>query len=190
MNAPDPRHERAESSAAARGNDAEHTDGDAPPIIPGARLGERPTIPGTLPILPTRGIAVFPGVIASLSIGRAASRKLIEESLPQSKIIGLFAQKDPEKDNVGPDDLYQVGVAVSVMKLLRQPDDSGVVIVVSALDRIAIKKIVSSEPYLRAEIEVLHSAPPPKEDKQWQATVAQLRDSALELIALVPEAPT
>src|SRR5215211_954084 len=111
------------------------------------RPGERPKIPDTLSILPTRGVAVFPGIIASLSIGRPGSRKLLEESLPQSKVIGVFAQKDPEKDKVGVDDLHRVGVAIAVMKLLRQPDDSGMVIVVSALDRIAIKKVVSTEPY-------------------------------------------
>src|SRR5262245_17647403 len=90
---------------------------------------ERPKIPDTLPILPTRGVAVFPGIIASLSIGRPGSRKLLEESLPQSKIIGLFAQKDPEKDDVGAGDLYRVGVAATVLKLMRQPEDAGVVIV-------------------------------------------------------------
>ena len=153
------------------------------------RPGERPQIPDTLPILPTRGVAVFPGIIASLSIGRPGSRKLLEESLPQSKVIGIFAQKDPEKDQVGPEDLHAVGVAGTVMKLLRQPDESGVVIVVSALERIRIRQVVSTEPFLRAEIEVLHSTPPPKDDKQWQAMVQQLRDSALELIGLVPDAP-
>src|SRR5437762_97804 len=52
-------------------------------------------LPEELPILPTRGVAVFPGIISSLSIGRPASRKLLEQSLPQSKIVGLVAQKDP-----------------------------------------------------------------------------------------------
>jgi ATP-dependent Lon protease len=185
----DPDHDHEEKVAHGPDEEPEHVHDDSP-ASPVERPGERPKIPDTVSILPTRGVAVFPGIIASLSIGRPGSRKLLEESLPQSKVIGIFAQKDPEKDDVGPNDLHRVGVAVSVMKLLRQPDDSGVVIVVSALDRIAIKNVVADKPYLRAEIEVLHSTPPPKEDKQWQAMMRQLRDSALELIALVPEAPT
>jgi ATP-dependent Lon protease len=160
----------------------EASGGDPVPEVPAG-------IPEVLPILPTRGVAVFPGIISSLSIGRPASRKLLEESLPQSKIIGVIAQKDPEIESPGPRDLYRVGVAVSVLKLLRQPDDGGVVIVVSALSRFRIKKTIPGGDFLRAEIELLTSTPPPEDDKQWQAMVQQLRDSALQLIALAPDAP-
>src|SRR5688500_18394529 len=150
---------------------------------------KRPPIPDTLPILPTRDVAVFPGIIASISIGRPSSRKLLEESLPQSKIIGVFAQRNSETDKPGADDLYRVGVACSVHKLMRQPDDSGVLIVVSALARIALKKVISSEPFHRGEIEVLQSIQPPAGNKHWQAMLQQLRESALELVSHVPDAP-
>jgi ATP-dependent Lon protease len=72
---------------------------------------------------------------------------------------------------------------------MRQPDDSGVVIVVRALERIVIKDVVTAEPYIRANIEVLHLPPAPTDDTQFQATVQQLRESALELVSLVPDAP-
>src|SRR5688572_18341039 len=156
---------------------------------PDASPDKRPTIPETLPILPTRDLAVFPGIIASIAIGRPTSRKLLEESLPQSKIIGVFAQRNPENDKPGQDDLYRVGVACSVHKLMRQPDDSGVLIVVSALGRIALKKLVSTEPFLRGEIEVLQAIPPPTDSKHWQAMLRRLRESALELVSHVPDAP-
>jgi ATP-dependent Lon protease len=157
---------------------------------PAAReTDERPKIPDTLPILPTRAVAVFPGIVTPLSIGRAASRKLLEESLPQSKIIGIFAQKNPELNNPEPSELHRVGVACAVQKLMRQPDDSGVVILVSALERITIKNVVATQPFIRAEIEVLKPVAPPADDKQWTALLQQLRDAALELVAIVPEAP-
>jgi ATP-dependent Lon protease len=149
----------------------------------------RPEIPGVLPILPTRGVAVFPGIVATLSVGRTASRRLIEESLPQSKVIGVFAQRDAAQNAPGFDDLHRVGVACLVQKVVRQPDNAALVILVTALDRIAIKRVDATEPFLRAEIEVLRPSPPPEADKPWQATVAQLREAALELIAAVPEAP-
>src|SRR5262249_52285916 len=114
-------------------DDSEPSSASASSDSPGAPLAafERPPIPPILSILPKRGAAVFPGVITSLSIGRPASRKLLEESLPQSKIIGIFTQKNPEQENPGPADIHRVGVAVVVLKLLRQPDDSGVVIAAS-----------------------------------------------------------
>jgi ATP-dependent Lon protease len=150
---------------------------------------DHPKIPDELPILTTRGVAVFPGIVATLSVGRPQSRKLLEESLPKSKVVGIVAQKNSEQDNPGADELFQVGVACSVLKLVRAPDDTGVVIVVSALERIAIKRVISAEPFIRAEVDLLKSLPPPTGNKQWQATLQQLRESALELISLVPDAP-
>lgn len=145
-------------------------------------------IPNTLPILPTRQLVAFPGTVLPITIGRTGSRKLLEDSLPQSKIIGLFTQKNPEQDDPGPSDLARVGVAAGVLKLIRQPDDS-VVIIVNALDRIAIREVLLTDPFIRAEVEVLHSTPPPGNDKEWQATVQQLRQSAIQLIELTPDVP-
>ena len=154
--------------------------------VPAATEDRPPTIPDTLPILPTRDTVLFPGTVLSLTIGRPASRKLLEESLPQSKIIGAFTQKNPKQDNPDPDDLHRVGVAAAVLKLIRQADDK-VIIVLSVLERIAIRKVLLTHPFIRAEIEVLPSIQPPKDDKQFEATVQQLRESALQLIGLSPE---
>src|SRR5438034_2010870 len=68
-----------------------------------------PKIPDVLPILPLRNLVLFPGTVVPLSIGRPDSIKLLEENLPQSKIIGVIAQRAAEKENPGPDDLYHVG---------------------------------------------------------------------------------
>jgi ATP-dependent Lon protease len=149
---------------------------------------QQPKIPETLPILPLRNMVVFPGTVIPLTVGRANSRKLLEDSLPQSKIIGIVTQRHPDKDDPGPDDLYRVGVAALVLKLLRQGDDK-VVIVIQALRRIALRKIVSRQPFLRAEVEVLASSTPPKDDKTWEATVRNLRDTALRLMQLTPDVP-
>src|SRR5687767_5121388 len=77
---------------------------------------ERPEIPDEIPILPTRGVALFPGIVATLTVGRPSSRTLLEESLPKSKIIGVLAQKNPEQDDPGMRDLYRLGVACAVLK--------------------------------------------------------------------------
>jgi ATP-dependent Lon protease len=153
-----------------------------------AREERLPPIPDVLPILPVRNLVVFPGTVVPLTIGRKASRQLLEESLPQSKIIGLFAQRTPDQENPGPDDLHRVGVAGMVLKLLRQNEDS-VLIVVQALRRIAVRKVLASSPFIRAEVDVLGSSTPPASDSQWQATVKNLRESAVKLIELTPEAP-
>jgi ATP-dependent Lon protease len=120
---------------------------------------ERPAIPDALPILPVRNTVIFPGMVVPLTVGRPASRKLLEESLAQSKIIGVFTQKDPRQDEPAPEDLHRVGVAVTVLKLIRQSEEQ-VVVIVQALERITLRKVLLIHPFIRAEIEVLASTRP------------------------------
>ena len=147
-----------------------------------------PKIPDVLPILPLRNLVLFPGTVVPLSIGRPDSIKLLEENLPQSKIIGVIAQRAAEKENPGPDDLYHVGTAAKVLKLLRQSADS-ILLVVHGLRRFAVRKVVQAQPSIRAEIELVESIPPPTGDKQWEAAFKNLRETAANLIELTPDAP-
>ncbi|PYL73458.1 MAG: endopeptidase La [Verrucomicrobia bacterium] len=146
-----------------------------------------PQVPDLLSILPLRSFVVFPGTILPLTVGRAASIKLLDETLPQTKVIGLLTQRDETKEDPQPQDLYPVGVAAIVLKLLRQSDNH-VVIVVQGLRRFALRKIVTAHPYLRAEVDLLNSKLPPS-TKEWEATFRNLRDSAAKLLELTPDVP-
>jgi ATP-dependent Lon protease len=164
----------------------------APPAADGLRIeanNAEPAIPGILPLLPMRNLALFPGTVAPLSIGRPGSIKLVEESLPKSKIIGIVAQRNPEQDEHAAADLFRIGTAATVLKLVRQTE-SAIVLVVQGLRRFAVRKVLREQPYALAEIELLSSPPlPPAGDKEWEATVKNLRDSAIKLIDLTPDAP-
>ena len=146
-----------------------------------------PQVPDVLSVLPLRSFVVFPGTILPLTVGRAASIKLLDETLPQTKIIGLLTQRDETKEDPEPQDLYPIGTAAIVLKLLRQSDNH-VVIVVQGLRRFALRKIVTAHPYLRAEVELLNSKLPSK-TKEWEATFRNLRDSAAKLLELTPDVP-
>ena len=152
-------------------------------IDPASQAAEPPSIPDTLAILPVRNAVLFPGIMAPLTVGRASSRKLLEESLARSKVIGIFTQKDPAQDDPAPDDLHHAGVAATVMKLIRGAEDQ-IVLVVQGLARVAIRKVVLTHPFIRAEVEVLASTAPPAHDKEFEATVSGLRESAARLIEL------
>lgn len=143
-------------------------------------------IPTTIPVLPIRGTVMFPGTVVPLGVGRPSSRKLLDESLPESKIIALVTQRDEDDEDPEPDNLYQVGVAVMVLKLVRQPDET-VSIIVHGLSRIRIKKFIQRKPYLKAEIEKIIETP--GQGKNYDAGVNQLRDQARRLIELTPNAP-
>jgi ATP-dependent Lon protease len=101
-----------------------------------------PAIPEELSILPVRGFVVFPGTVLPLTVSRPASIKLLDETLPRTKVIGLLTQRDETKENPNPEDLYGVGTAALVLKLLRQADDR-VVMIVQGIRRFALRKIVA-----------------------------------------------
>jgi ATP-dependent Lon protease len=177
---------------------------DEPPIalksgvdagsVPGDAIGigsstERAgqSIPNVLSILPLRSFVIFPGTVLPLTVGRAPSIKLLDETLPQTKIIGLLTQRDETKEEPQAQDLYSVGTAAIVLKLLRQ-SEGHVILVVQGLRRFALRKIVATDPYLRAEVELLHSKLP-EQTKEWKATFRNLRDSAAKLLELTPDMP-
>jgi ATP-dependent Lon protease len=83
--------------------------------------------------------------------------------------------------------LYEVGTAAIVLKLLRQGDDH-VVALVQGLRRFALRKIIATEPFIRAEVTILESIKP-AESNEWQAAFRNLRDSAAQLLDLTPNAP-
>lgn len=149
---------------------------------------DKPRIPPVLPILPLRNLVLFPGNVAPLNIGRPDSVRLLEESLPASRIVGLVAQRDPDNDRPGREGVYEVGTAALVLKLVRQSRDS-VVLVAHGLDRIRLRHFTQVEPYLKAEVEVLPSVPAPAGDREAEAEFRNLRDSASELVELSPDTP-
>src|SRR6266446_5206569 len=143
-----------------------------------------PRIPEELSILPVRGLVVFPGTIIPLNIQRAASLKLLDDTLPRTKVIGLVTQRDEAKEDPAPQDLYPVGTAALVLKMIRQADDH-VLIIAQGLRRFRLRKVVATAPFLRAEIDLLESKLPPP-SKEWEAEFRNLRDSAAHLFELTP----
>src|SRR6266511_6233881 len=97
-------------------------------IALGVNETRTPRIPDELSILPVRGFVVFPGTVVPLNVQRAASLKLLDETLPRTKVIGLVTQRDETKEDPAPHHLYPIGTAALVLKLLRQSDDHVVVI--------------------------------------------------------------
>jgi ATP-dependent Lon protease len=144
-------------------------------------------IPEELSILPVRGFVVFPGTIVPLNVRRPASIALLDETLPRTKVIGLLSQRDEAKEDPEPADLYSVGTAALVLKMIRQADDH-VVIIARGLQRFTLRKIVATSPFIRAEVDLIKSIAPPS-TKEWEATFRNLRDSAGRLFELSPEAP-
>src|SRR5229473_2765756 len=130
--------------------------GEGQPTIAADMTSEPRTtrIPEELSILPVRGFVVFPGTIVPLNIRRPASIQLLDETLPRTKVIGLLTQRDEAKEDPEPQDLYHVGTAALGLKMIRQADDN-VLIVAQGLRRFAVRKIVATSPFIRAEVDLV-----------------------------------
>jgi len=107
-----------------------------------------------LPILPVRETVLFPNAILPLTVGRENSLRLINDLKENEKFIGVVAQRDPRVDNPQPVDLFQIGTAAFVHKIIKLPSQS-LFIFVEGLQRIAVEQVIQAEPYLRARVKTL-----------------------------------
>lgn len=171
-------------------NPTAETDDTPVPVAggPGAEVASGPGEVSELPILPLRNTVVFPGTLMPLSIGRSSSLRLLEESLPHSKTLGLALQKVTESENPSLDELHEYGVRARVVRMIRQ-GEAGAVILVQGESRIRILRTVQHEPYLKAEVENLPAKDISKADDYQQAAVRNLRESAEKLLSLRPDVP-
>ena len=147
------------------------------------------TLPSELPILPLRGVVVYPMMWLPLTIGQERSIRLVDDALaeaPENRIIGLFASQDAEVEEPKPDQIYEVGTAAIVHRMLRTPDGT-VRLIVQGIERIRVKRYIQDEPYLRAEIEVISDTE--EETLEQEALARTTLELFRRLVALVPHMP-
>ena len=108
------------------------------------------TKPMTLPMVPLRGMVVFPKVVTQLDIGRTASVQAVKEAMDGDQYLAVATQKDENIETPTLSELGQVGTIVKINQMLRLP--GGVVrILVEGVTRIQLDAITSTDPYYVAE---------------------------------------
>ncbi|MGE5345637.1 MAG: endopeptidase La [Acidithiobacillales bacterium] len=118
---------------------------------PAASSGGEPlSIPDVLPVLPLKDVVLFPYVIVPLSISREKSIAAVDAALSEQRILLLVAQKDAAVEEPGPADLFPVGTAAAVMRMLKLPDGR-IRLLVQGLSRMKVESFVAEAPSLRAK---------------------------------------
>ncbi len=157
--------------------DAENSAAEPAPASP---------LPDELPILPLRGVVVYPLTAVPLTVGQTRSIQLIDDAVLNKKIIGLVASKDPAVEEPPPDQCYTLGTAATVQRLLRLPDGT-IRLLVLGLERIRITEYTATTPYLKAKVE---SAPESSESTvETEALRRNIGAMFGRLVELVPGLP-
>ena len=110
-----------------------------------------------LPLLPIRGIVVFPYMVLPLPIGREASVRAVERALESDRRLLLVAQHQAAMDEPQPDDLYHIGTLASVLRTIKLPDGR-LKLLVQGLSKVRIHRFQQSPPYFSADFEPLEEA--------------------------------
>jgi ATP-dependent Lon protease len=143
-------------------------------------------IPSTLPILPLRETVVFPESMSPLAIGQARSIRLIDEAVAGSRVIALVAARDQDKEEPGPADLYSVGTAAVIHRMLRVPDGT-LRILVQGARRVRVERFVQEDPYLVGEVtEVPDVVPETIEVEALSKNVQNLFSRIVDLAPYLP----
>lgn len=144
-------------------------------------------IPAELPILPLRGVVVYPQTAVPLTIGQPRSIRLVDDVMAgEDRLIGLVASKDPELDAPGPEDLYPVGTVAIVHRLFRAPDGT-IRLLVQGIARFKLGEFIHHEPYLKAKIELFPEVM--GDDLEVEALARNARDQFEHIAEMIPSIP-
>lgn len=144
-------------------------------------------IPPELPILPLRGVVVYPQTAVPLTIGQPRSIRLVDDVMAgEDRLIGLVASKDPELDAPAPEDLYKVGTVAIVHRLFRAPDGT-IRLLVQGLARFHLGEFVHLDPYLKAKIELFPETM--EDDLEVEALARNIRDQFEHIAEMIPSIP-
>ncbi len=143
-------------------------------------------LPDALPVLPLRETVTFPETLTPLAVGQERSIKLVDDVLGANRMLAMVAARDPENEEPGPEDLYEVGVAGVVARMVKVPDGTLRVLVQGA-QRVRLGPYVAEQPYLVARIaelpDVIEDGP------ELEALTRNVQRTFSQIIEQIPYLP-
>ncbi len=159
------------------------------PILSGEdELPTQVDMPEVLPILTLRSSVLFPGSISPITVGREKSIKLVRDVEASKGLLGAVLQKEGEIEQPAPDDMYRIGTAARIIKILEMPNGN-LTVILHGLEKIEVHEYISSEPYLSASVIPLKDTAPDNANVEFGALVDSIRDVALGIINISPAIP-
>ena len=142
-----------------------------------------------LPILPLRNTVLFPGVVIPITVGRDKSIQAVKAAYAKDKLIGVLSQKDGNIEDPTPADLCSIGTVAKIIKMIKM-QDGGTTIIIQGKKRFELLAMKAEDPFFKASIKVLVEEKLGKEDQNFQAYLANIKDLATQIIQLSPNFPS
>lgn len=161
---------------------------DASSALQEGEKKEGQRFPEVLPILPLRGVVVYPNTAVPLTVGQARSIKLVDDVVGGDKLVGLVAALDPEQEMPGPNELYRVGTIATIHRLLRAPDGT-VRLLVQGMERFRLGEFVAEEPYLKAYVHLIPETVDEGTSLETDALARNARDQFQQITQMIPSFP-
>ncbi|ARN55944.1 endopeptidase La [Sedimentisphaera salicampi] len=144
-------------------------------------------LPEEMKLLPVRNAVSFPGTVVPLAIGRDRSLALLDELDSEEEIIGLITQKKSEVENPKAKDIYDIGTAVSILKVIRSPGGGATTVIVHGLTRFRIDEVIQTDPFIKARVSRVESKG--RVTKKLKAMMVNVKKMAIKVASLSPNAP-
>ncbi len=151
-------------------------------------------IPAELAILTLTEVVLFPRMVAPLQVWEEKLISLIDDVLSHEKVVGVVAvrpeaQTGEEPRSVRPEDVYEVGCSAIILKMSKM-QEKNVRLIVQGLTRIRIKRYTQTEPFLRAEVELVHDSLEDPASVVVQALVSNVRRLFSRMLEMSPQMPS
>jgi ATP-dependent Lon protease len=159
---------------------------ETPDVEEAIRQRQGQPVPAALPVLPLKDMVIYPDTLTPLAVGQERSMRLVNDVLSGERMMALVASRDPEVDEPQPAQLYDVGVAGIVARMLKVPDGT-IRILVQGTERVRLHDYVAEEPYLVARIEALPDVVEPS--PELEALTRNVQRTFTEIIEQIPYLP-
>jgi ATP-dependent Lon protease len=146
----------------------------------------KPLPADAIALIPMRNTVLFPGVISPITVGRSTSVAAAQEAVKSERKIGFLLQRDPQTNDVKPEDLYWVGTAGQIVRYITGTDGAHH-LVVQGQSRFRVLEFLDGWPFLVARVSYVEASD--ETGPEIEARFMQLKSQAVEAIQLIPNAP-
>ncbi|MBK8165844.1 MAG: endopeptidase La [bacterium] len=154
-----------------------------PDRVPAA---DAPPPSSRLPLLPLRDVVVFPYMVTPLLVGRAASVAAVEAAMERDKRLCVAAQREPDTEEPGGDDLFAVGTVIRVLQIIRTPDET-LKILVEGAARVRLEGVTQADGFLEATAIPMREEP--ADGPEIEALSRSIKDRFKEYVRLNKRLP-